>query len=312
MHDTQASLHENITMNTDRWQRMRRLFEAAWELDVEQQEAFLATQCGGDLELKEEVLALLTSAERDLKGDQDAAMRAAAEGAAGDETGRKIGPYRVLRRLGQGGMGRVLLAVRDDEEFDKQVAIKLIRGEFASDEMKRRFRLERQILAKLEHPNIARLIDGGSTELGEPYVVMEYVEGVPIDAYCRQRQLTTAARLRLFCTVSDAVHEAHRALVVHRDIKPSNILVTPDGTPKLLDFGIAKLLASPTDDQTLTAMTGPGVRLLTPEYASPEQVRDEPITTATDTYSLGILLYELLTGVRPFRFKERLRAKSNV
>ncbi len=293
-------------MNTDRWQRLKQLFSAAAEMPIEEQAEFLAAECGSDVELREEVLALLTSAERDIADGLGAAMRTAAQEVAGDDTGRKIGAYRVIRRLGQGGMGRVLLAVRDDEEFDKQVAIKLLRREFSGEEMKKRFRLERQILAKLEHPNIARLIDGGSTDLGEPYVVMEYVDGVPIDDYCRQQQLTTAERLRLFCTVSDAVHEAHRALIVHRDIKPSNILVSRDGTPKLLDFGIAKLIGSPADDLTLTAMTGPGVRLLTPEYASPEQVRNEMITTAADTYSLGILLYELLTGVRPFQFKERL------
>ncbi|HKP12597.1 MAG TPA: serine/threonine-protein kinase [Blastocatellia bacterium] len=216
----------------------------------------------------------------------------------------QIGPYRVLRRIGQGGMGAVYLAARGDAEFRRQVAIKLVKRGMDTEFVLRRFRNERQILAALDHPNIARLLDGGTTADGRPYFVMEYIEGKPITEYADGRRLSTAERLRLFQEVCAAVHYAHQNLVIHRDLKPSNILVTNDGTPKLLDFGIAKLLNPELAAHTIEA-TAVAVRLMTPEYASPEQVKGDAITTASDVYSLGVLLYELLTGHRPYRINSR-------
>ncbi|MGZ3480026.1 MAG: tetratricopeptide repeat protein [Myxococcaceae bacterium] len=211
---------------------------------------------------------------------------------------RRIGPYRLLKELGHGGMGTVFLAVRADEQFEKRVALKVVRGS-DSEEVIRFFRRERQILAGLEHPNIARLLDGGTTDDGLPYFVMEHVEGEPIDRYCDARKLSIPERLELFEGACSAVQYAHQSLVVHRDLKPGNILVTGEGIPKLLDFGIAKLLnpgvAGVGSGETIVAMT--------PEYASPEQVRGRALTTATDIYSLGVILYELLTGQRPYRVK---------
>ncbi len=216
----------------------------------------------------------------------------------GLDADRRIGPYKLIRELGRGGMGTVWLAARADEQFEKRVALKVVRAS-DSEEVLRFFRRERQILAGLEHPNIARLLDGGTTDEGLPYFVMEHVEGVPIDRYCDEHKLSVPERLRLFEGVCSAVQHAHRSLVVHRDLKPGNILVTEDGTPKLLDFGIAKLLnpgvAGGGTHETVVAMT--------PDYASPEQVRGRAITTATDVYSLGVILYELLTGQRPYRVK---------
>jgi serine/threonine-protein kinase len=199
-------------------------------------------------------------------------------------------------------MGAVYLAARDDDEFKKRVAIKLLRGGMESDDLLRRFKNERQILAAIEHPHIARLIDGGQTEDGKPYFAMEYVEGVPIDKYCDRRRLGIPERLQLFCKVATAVHFAHQNLVVHRDVKPGNILVTGDGEPKLLDFGIAKIL-NPELSVSTIAPTQFEMRLMTPEYSSPEQVLGETITTASDVYSLGVLLYELLAGRRPYEIK---------
>jgi serine/threonine protein kinase len=217
--------------------------------------------------------------------------------------GQRIGPYVLIRELGRGGMGVVYLAARADHAFDKQVAIKLVRGLFADPYLAERFRDERQILANLNHPGVAHLLDGGTTGEGAPYLVMEYVEGVPIDEYCATHALDTRRRLDLFRQVCDAVHYAHRNLVIHRDLKPSNILVTAAGTPKLLDFGIAKL---PRVDVLATET----LRSFTPDYASPEQVRGEPITTGSDVYSLGVLLYHLLTGRSPYRSTgDRARAR---
>ena len=208
---------------------------------------------------------------------------------------RRIGPYRLLRELGHGGMGTVYLAARADDQYQKRVAIKVVRG-LNTEEIVRYFRRERQILAGLEHPNVARLLDGGSTEDGLPYFVMEYVEGQAIDAYCDEGKLSIEERLRLFQAVCSVVQYAHRNLVVHRDLKPANILVTAEGVPKLLDFGIAKLV-NPELAGAAGSVTG---LAMTPEYASPEQVKGRPITTATDVYSLGVVLYELLTGRRPY------------
>ncbi len=217
----------------------------------------------------------------------------------------RIGPYRILREIGRGGMGLVYLATRDDDRFHRRVAIKLIRKGMDTDDILRRFEHERQLLAAMNHPNIARLMDGGQTEDGRPYFVVEYVEGLPIDKHCDAHRLKISERLDLFRTVCSAVHYAHQNLVVHRDLKPSNILVTSAGEVKLLDFGIAKLL-NPDLVAFTQAPTAPELRLMTPEYASPEQVRGDPLTTSSDVYSLGVLLYELLTGHRPYRIKTRV------
>jgi serine/threonine-protein kinase len=209
-------------------------------------------------------------------------------------TGERIGPYRLIRELGHGGMGTVYLGERADEEFQSQVAVKFMRGGLAAPELAHRFRAERQILADLTHPNIAWLLDGGTAADGTPYIVMEYVAGDPIDRWCDARGLGLSGRLALFRSVCAAVQHAHHALVVHRDLKPSNILVTADGTPKLVDFGIAKLLATADDPQATGTL-----RLMTPAYAAPEQVRGSRITVATDVYALGVLLYRLITGWLP-------------
>jgi serine/threonine-protein kinase len=214
-------------------------------------------------------------------------------------TGQLIGPYRIVRSLGEGGMGEVFLAERADDQFRQQVAIKLVRRGLLSRNVQGRLRQERQILASLDHPNIARLYDGGTTGDGTPYIVMEYVDGERIDLYCDEQRLTVEQRLRLFTTVCSAVHRAHQNLIVHRDLKPSNILVTPQGQPKLLDFGIAKLLDDRDMMHTL-AVTQADVRIMTPDHASPEQIRGDLISTASDIYVLGVLLYELLSGYRPF------------
>jgi tetratricopeptide (TPR) repeat protein len=213
--------------------------------------------------------------------------------------GSLIGPYRIVRQLGHGGMGTVFLAVREEAEFTHRVAIKLVRG---GEALVQRFRQERQILASLEHPNISRLLDGGTTADGLPYLVMEYVDGVPIDEYCRAQHLSAGDKLRLFLQLCDAVQHAHRALIIHRDIKPANVLVTADGTAKLLDFGIAKLAS--TDMRVDATAT----RLMTPQYASPEQLLGRAVTTSTDVYSLGLLLFELLTETRPFDGETRTPA----
>jgi non-specific serine/threonine protein kinase/serine/threonine-protein kinase len=225
------------------------------------------------------------------------------------ETGQdaRLGPYRLIREIGHGGMGTVYLGVRDDDAFQKRVAVKVLRRGMDTDAIVRRFRHERQILASLEHPFIASLLDGGSTPDGRPYFTMEYVEGQPIVDYCDTHRLDTRARLDLFRHVCSAVQYAHQNLVIHRDIKPANVLVTADGTPKLLDFGIAKLLNPELGAHTL-APTAPGLQLMTPEYASPEQVRGEAVTTASDVYSLGVLLYELLAGRLPYRLTSRATA----
>jgi serine/threonine-protein kinase len=220
-------------------------------------------------------------------------------GSSSDAGGRRIGPYRIVRVIGSGGMGIVYLAERADDSFRQQVAIKLVRSRLVDPETERRLMDERQILANLDHPNIARLFDGGATEDGTPYLVMEYIDGVPIDHYCDSRRLSLDERLHLFRGICSAVHYAHQNLVVHRDIKPTNILVTRDGTPKLLDFGIAKLLDA--GGAASRELTREGMLMMTPENAAPEQVLEGTITTATDTYALGVLLYRLLSGHPPYR-----------
>src|ERR1700726_3762134 len=214
--------------------------------------------------------------------------------------GDRIGPYRVLRTLGVGGMGEVYLAERADAEFEQQVAIKVVFGSALARGVQSRLKIERQILAQLDHPNVAHLLDGGSLPDGTAYIVMEYVDGIPIDAYCDSNRLDIAARLKLFQTVCAAVHYAHQNLIVHRDLNPSNILVTAAGVPKLLDFGIAKLLDEHQAARHTLAVTQADIRVMTPDHASPEQVRGQAITTSSDVYVLGVLLYKLLCGSGPF------------
>jgi serine/threonine protein kinase/tetratricopeptide (TPR) repeat protein len=280
-------------VDTDRWQRAKDLFGSALEREPGQRNAFLAEACRGDETLRQEIESLLAAHEE--------AGTTAGAIAADSLSGRRIGPYQLIHRIGQGGMAMVYLATRADDQYRKRVAIKLILPGLHTDELLRRFRNERQTLAALDHPNIVRLLDGGETEDRLPYLVMDYVEGTPITDYCHARRLSTAERLLLFRTVCGAISYAHQRLVIHRDLKPGNLLVTADGTPKLLDFGIAKLL-NPEAGATLV-VTRTGQRLMTPHYASPEQVRGEPLTNSTDVYSLGVVLYELLTGHRPHRFK---------
>jgi eukaryotic-like serine/threonine-protein kinase len=301
-------------VNVDRLRRAEAVLDAALTREPTEWAALLDETCSGDPELRREVEALLArvnSAERFLEsppGTAAAALLAEAEAhepsySARTRDGQRIGAYRVVRELGRGGMARVFLAERADGEFQQQVALKLLRPGLDSDLDRDRFRGERQILASLSHPNIARLFDGGVTEDGEPYLVMEYVEGEPLDRYCVSRNLSVAERLTLFLRVAEATTYAHRSLVVHRDLKPSNILVTADGTVKLLDFGLAKLL-EPNAGFT-PAMTRTGHRWMTPEYAAPEQVRGETISTLTDVYQLGVVVYELLSGHLPFSGRAR-------
>jgi serine/threonine protein kinase len=283
-------------MTPERRQRVEELFEAALAEEPATWASFLAEAAAGDANLAQEVLALLDSHG---KAFGDRTLESPSEFVA-LPVGRRIGPYRVLSEIGHGGMGTVYRAIRDDDQYRKQVAIKLVRRGMDSDFVIQRFKAERQILANLEHPNIARLIDGGTTEEGWPYFSMEYVDGQPFDEFCNSRDLSIRQRLELFRKVCSAVQYAHQRLVIHRDLKPSNILVTEDGTPKLLDFGIAKLV----QDQTAHGATlFTGFPMMTPEYASPEQVRAESVTTATDVYSLGMVLYKLLARKRAYELR---------
>ena len=287
-------------MQAERWQRIENILQCAIDCGAGQRSAFLDSACGADAELRREVESLLAWNEKSgftNSSALDEGIRSLERRSEKIEEERRIGAYRVLREIGRGGMGTVYLAARADDEFQKLVAIKIIRRGLDTDDIIVRFRSERQILATLDHPNITRLLDGGTTDDGLPYFVMEYIEGEPIDVYCDRRRVGLNERLKLFQGVCAAVRYAHQNLVVHRDIKPGNVLVTKEGVPRLLDFGIAKLLA-PGANPNQTAAT---VRLLTPDYASPEQVRGEPITTASDVYSLGVLLYVLMTGRSPYR-----------
>ncbi len=289
-------------MTPERWKQVQELFYAAVDLETEPQLALLAACCAGDPDLRKQVEGLLDASGKTNGFIEHRVVEAADEMLAGAEqpAGERVGPYQLIRALASGGMGTVYLATRADDQYRQQVAIKLIRSGLPQRELLLRFRAERQILANLQHDHIARLLDGGVTAAGLPYLVMEYVDGLPIDQYCLDRAVPLEKRLALFRAVCSAVQYAHQNLIVHRDIKPANILVTEAGVPKLLDFGIAKIL-SPSVGGDTVALTGVAQRLMTPDYASPEQIRGEPITTATDVYSLGVLLYELLTGRRPFQ-----------
>jgi len=286
------------------WERVKRVAAEAWVQSPGARTAFVLEACSGDETLRTEVLSLLESMEQ--VGDRfetpalamASSRRAAADAlhAAVIDPGERIGGWTVLRLIGSGGMGTVYLAERVGDEFSQRAAIKIVRG--AADAiLLRRFQEERRILATLDHPHIARLIDGGASDRGLPYVAMEYVDGQPIDVFCEEGGLDVRKRLEVFRLVCLAVHYAHQHLVIHRDLKASNILVTADGTPKLLDFGIAKILEPDSPGETTRTL----FRVLTPESASPEQIRGEPITTATDVYALGVLLYRLITGRSPYR-----------
>jgi serine/threonine protein kinase/Flp pilus assembly protein TadD len=305
-------------MTPDRWKQIEEVFQTAVDLPPRERRKYIVEACTGDDTLREQVEQLVAqhdragdfieepafAAELRQPPDADATTLATTDSFDDPSIGRMVGVYRILREIGRGGMGAVYLAERADSEFRRQVAIKLIKRGMDTDFILRRFRNERQILASLDHPYIARLLDGGTTEEGLPYFVMEYIEGLPLYRFSDERKLTIPQRLRLFRQVCDAVHYAHKHLVIHRDIKPSNILVTGEGVPKLLDFGIAKLLNPELADITLDP-TATAMRLMTPEYASPEQVQGQAVTPSTDVYSLGVLLYELLTGHRPYRFLSR-------
>ena len=295
-------------MNATEGGPLQDLFEQALELAPENRSNFLADACGADLSLRIEIEALLQADERAAEETfwQHSALRheALAEAAVLSEIGETIGPYRLVELIGKGGMGAVYRAERIDAAFDKSVAIKLMHGLFHSASVIAHFRAERQILANLEHPNIARLLDGGARADGLPYLVMEYVQGTSPYEFARNHNLSINDRLTLFRRICSAVHFAHQHMVIHRDLKPANILVTADGTPKLLDFGIAKVL-SPDPSATGNDLTAPGMLKLTARYASPEQVRGELVTTASDLYSLGVILYELLTGHSPYGDADR-------
>ncbi|HEV7797393.1 MAG TPA: protein kinase [Pyrinomonadaceae bacterium] len=305
-------------MTPERWQLVEAIFQTALDLVPEERERYLSEVCADDLSLRSEVEDLLSQHERagdlleePLYGETELSALGSLEALANAENdedpmiGRRLGAYRIEREVGRGGMGAVYEAIRVDKELNMRAAIKLVKRGMDTDFILRRFRTERQILAALDHPHIARLLDGGTTEDGLPYFVMEFIEGQPLYNYCDSNQLSIAERLKLFMGICDALHYAHQKQVIHRDIKPSNVLVTSEGVPKLLDFGIAKLLnpglvGDITHDPTATAM-----RLMTPEYASPEQVQGAPTSPTTDVYSLGVLLYELLTGHRPYRLSNR-------
>ncbi len=291
----------------ERWTRLKAIVAGALDVSGEERAAFVDEACARWPELRADMDRLLEAASaagafidvpyaaRPVESEH--ASQEPTDPAVGPDA--RLGPYRIVREIGRGGMGVVYLAERADATFERQVAIKVVAGLLARPHLMARFAVERKILAGLEHPNIARLLDAGATGEGLPYVVMEYVDGRPIEEYCRVTNAPVRRRLEMFCRICDAVQYAHQRLIVHRDLKSGNILVTDDGEPKLLDFGIAKLLgdAALTDD----ARTATGQRLLTPAYASPEQIRGDAITTAVDVYALGVLLYHLLTGHSPYR-----------
>jgi eukaryotic-like serine/threonine-protein kinase len=293
-------------MTQEQWQRVRSILESALELDPADRAGFLIRACA-DPALRREIESLIAAHEQAGTGVLNSA---ALPGFLVEEArfsllpGKRVGPYEIVEEIGVGGMGAVYRAARADGQYKQQVALKIVRADFGAENTASRFRNERQILASLDHPNIAKILDGGTTVDGLPYFVMEFVDGLPITDYCDRHKLPIDARLEIFRTVCSAVHYAHQHLVIHRDLKPSNILVTAEGIPKLLDFGIAKVL-DPNLLPESSTMTAAGLWMMTPEYASPEQFRGEAITTATDVYSLGLVLYELLTGHRAHQFPNR-------
>lgn len=282
------------SMSPEQWRRVKSLFDGAVELDPNGRGDYLDSACAGDSGLRAQVETLLAAF--DSAGTRYDRPLAPADPILGSA----FGPYLVIRPLGSGGMGSIYLASREDDQFRRLVAVKAIRADLVDEHTLRRFDNERHTLAALDHPNIVRLLDGGRTDQGVPYLVMDYVEGQPIDRYCRDRDSTLAERLLLFRQLCGAVHYAHQNLVVHRDLKPANVLVTPGGVPKLLDFGIAKLLR-PEYAAGAVSYTRTAAQPMTPEYASPEQILGQPVTTASDVYALGVLLYVLVAGTHPFQ-----------
>jgi serine/threonine-protein kinase len=295
----------------DLFRRAEELFLRVTALPEAERAAAVDEACGVDAAVAREVHSLLDHARRmgsfleEPALGTDFGLPSQADLAAEDLSGQLVGRYRLERCIGSGGMGTVYLATRADAEFSQRVAVKLVKRGMDSDEILRRFRAEKQTLAALHHPHIALLLDGGITDSGQPYLVMEYVEGEPIDRHCDRHRLPVEQRLALFLTICDAVRHAHQNLVIHRDLKPANILVSGDGIPKLVDFGIAKLIAPGERPHATT----PQERRLTPEYASPEQVTGRPVTTSSDIYSLGVILYGLLCGHQPYRFPTRTPAE---
>ena len=290
--------------SSERWERLQELFSRAVDLSGPERKAFVEKETAGDAELRTELLELLACDNGGARtGPLTLALGAALDTTTRDRRkaliGRVVGNYKLVSVLGHGGTGTVYLGERADRQYSAQVAVKIVDGGALQGELGLRFRAERQILASLNHANIARLLDAGETEEGNPYLVMEYVHGEPLDRYCDRQQLSVRERLQLFLDICGAVQYAHQNLVVHRDLKPANILVTAEGMPKLLDFGIAKLL-DVGEAAAAMALTRMNDRLLTPEYASPEQILGRPVTTASDVYALGVVLYELLTGLRPY------------
>src|SRR5688500_2958129 len=285
------------------WNRIASIFERALDVTGPERDALLSQLCGSDETIRREVEEMLAADDRqegliaERRLARDAAARAHLDGTL--TKGTRVGPYRIVALIGAGGMGDVYRAERADGAYRQSVARKVLRPGYRTAERVRRFRVEREALARLTHPGIATILDGGSLADGRPYIVLELVDGTPITTYCDRHGLSLGARLALFLEVASTVQFAHGRLVIHRDIKPPNILVQPDGTPRLLDFGIAKLLDI-TAAPSLAIDTTPEVRLLTPEYAAPEQIRGESPSTATDVYALGVLLFELLTGRKPF------------
>ena len=289
-------------MDAERWQRLSPLLDALFELDPESRSLRLEQLRAEDPELADELQTLITLDE----DHEDFLSEPLITPKAGLRAGSEIGPYKLERLLGEGGMGQVWLAARADGLYQRRVALKLLRPGLADSNLRLRFSRERQILARLAHPHIARLLDAGVSSDGVPYLALEYVEGEPITDYCRSHALAVEDRLHMFHQICDAVSHAHANLIVHRDLKPSNILVTPGGDVRLLDFGIAKLLDS---DLPMVEQTRTGMRAFTLHYAAPEQVRGEPVTTMTDVYALGVVLYELLTDTKPYRLKRQTDAE---
>jgi serine/threonine-protein kinase len=291
-----------VQLNKERINKIKELFNKVSELDVTEREAFLNSECGKDIELKSEILSLLSSlkATKDFLEEPLTVSEEDKENFVDPYIGKQIGNYVIDGEAGVGGMGIVYSGKRNDKEFEQRVAIKILKHGISSEYLLKRFQIERQTLANLQHKNIARLLDGGRTVDGLPYLVMEYIDGIPITEYCNQQKLSINARLKIFRKVCEAVQYAHQNLIIHRDLKPGNILVKKDGTPKLLDFGIAKLIDEELAEMS-EALTRTGVWHLTPEYASPEQIKGENITTASDIYSLGVLLYQILTGIQPYK-----------
>jgi len=295
---------KTIELTAERWSRAEDLFGSAADMATGERERYLKSECGDDAELYDYVISLL-QADPAFAGAIEGTIVKTVREAFGEDTsqaeqmkGQMIGPYRVERLLGSGGMGMVYLAERADQQYDQQVAIKLGHHRLVDPQMELRLRNERQFLANLDHPNIARLLDGGTTTDGVPYIVMEYIDGVRIDTYCDLHRLTVDERLKLFQTICTAVHYAHQNLIIHRDIKATNILVTKDGTPKLLDFGIAKL--ADAEGSATDGLTRDGAVIMTIANGAPEQVTGKSVTTATDVYGLGLLLYILLSGMRAY------------